>query len=147
MLNNLSSFQVKETNNSFILQNVGLYLWYILYVQRNDAVGMQNTEFSLYKGNRLYRFYFLTTNLNISIEIFKYELLQVKYLFLQSQETAKQKSQIMEEEELQERFLKLFLIDNISFQLFCRYSIILFCKYRITQQDILCSSIQHYAMV
>ena len=144
MLNNLSPFQVKETNNSFTLQNLGLCLWYILYVQRNDAVGMQNTEFSLYKGNRLYRFYFLTTNLNISIEIFKYELLQVKYLFLQSQETAKQKSQIMEEEELQERFLKLFLIDNILFQLFC---ILLYCKYRITEQDILCSSIQHYAMV
>ena len=91
MLDNLSPFQAKETNNSFTLQNLGLCLWYILYVQRNDAVGMQNTEFSLYKGNRLYRFYFLTTNLNISIEIFKYELLQVKYLFLQSLETAKQK--------------------------------------------------------
>ena len=34
-------------------------------------------------------FYSLATNLNISIEIFKYELLQVKYLFLQSLKTAK----------------------------------------------------------
>ena len=41
------------------------------------------------KGCILYRFYFLTRDLNISIEIFKYELLQVKYLFLQSQETLK----------------------------------------------------------
>ena len=47
------------------------------------------TEFPFIKRNWLYRFYSLTTNLNISIEIFKYELLQVKYLFLQSLETAK----------------------------------------------------------
>ena len=46
------------------------------------------TEFPFIKRNWLYRFYSLTTNLNISIEIFKYELLQVKYLFLQSLETA-----------------------------------------------------------
>ena len=43
---------------------------------------------------RLYRFYFLTKDLNISIEIFKYELLQVKYLFLQSQETVKQNPEL-----------------------------------------------------
>ena len=49
------------------------------------------TEFPSIKRNWLYRFYSLTANLNISIEIFKYELLQVKYLFLQSLETAKQK--------------------------------------------------------
>ena len=42
----------------------------------------------------LYRFYFLTRDLNISIEIFKYELLQVKYLFLQSQETLKQNPEL-----------------------------------------------------
>ena len=47
------------------------------------------TEFPFIKRNWLYRFYSLTTNLNISIEIFKYELLQVKYLFLQSLETSK----------------------------------------------------------
>ena len=64
-------------------------LLYAMFKEMMLLGGMQNTEFSLYKGNRLYRFYFLTTNLNISIEIFKYELLQVKYLFLQSQETAK----------------------------------------------------------
>ena len=38
------------------------------------------------KGNWLYRFYFLTTYLNISIEIFKYEMLRVKHLFLKSLE-------------------------------------------------------------